>query len=186
MKIEVGDRVEIINPYACYSTSKSWVKQFAPEYLQNYRVNHFPQEIYKKDKNKNVFSVVAKEENEERKIEYFLIQAYNGYVYLVNDKAIKLIDYYLQEGDIVNVINTRCVYTDFEAWLKQNNVPPELIKNYTKGALPVIGGRYRIIAKAFKAEFSPFNNKKICLICELVHSKRIFIIEEQGLLKSFD
>lgn len=184
MKIEIGDKVKIVNPEACYDSFRSWIEQHAPEYLENWRKSYTPQEIYKDDENKNIFVVVAKQEGGSR--DRFLIQAYNGYVYLVSDRAFKLIDCYLQEGDVVNVINTQCVYTCFEAWLKQNNVPPELIKNYTKGALPVIGGKYRIIAKAFKAEFPPFNNKKICLICELAPSKHIFIIEEQGLLKSFD
>lgn len=93
MQIEIGNKVKIVNPKACYASFRSWVEQHTPEYLENWRESYTPQEIYKENENKNVFVVVAKQEGGSR--DRFLIQAYNGYVYLVSDRAIELIDYYL-------------------------------------------------------------------------------------------
>lgn len=94
--------------------------------------------------------------------------------------------------DIVYVINSQYAYTNYKNWLKvfqrvaDKNYFSNIEKKYIEGSLPAVGNKYRIIFKAPKARISPFNLETLYLIKELAPSGQIYIMSQEGLLKSFD
>lgn len=186
MNLKVGDRVKVVDSGATYSTYKPWIETFAPEYLSSWHRFAEPNEIYQKDEKKNSFLIVAKANHIEVPTNtLYLIQAHNGCVYIMAEKAIKPIDHHLQIGNIVHVTNTQFVYESYEHWLIKNEPSFSLRKFWKPFNLPVIGERYRIVNKAPKAEIFPFCETTLCLIrgpLEAIDAnKDIFIVEENAL-----
>lgn len=186
MNLKVGDRVKVVDSRATYSTYASWVETFAPAYLSHWHRFAEPNEIYQENEKKNSFLIVAKANHIEVPTNtLYLIQAHNGCVYIMAEKAIKPIDHHLQIGNIVHIADTQFVYEDYEDWLIKNELSPETRKRWHRNALPVVGEIYRVIKKAPKAEIFPFCETNLCLISESMMkegtNKNVFIVEENAL-----
>ncbi|MGN0005325.1 MAG: hypothetical protein ACI37Z_05085 [Candidatus Gastranaerophilaceae bacterium] len=185
MSIEVGSRVKVIKPGATYSRYDLWIKEFAPEYLRCWRELYSPEEIYKEDNKNNDFLVVVKAQASPSEQALCLIQAHNGFVYLVDETAIEPIAYHLQVGNIVHITNTQFVYENYKEWLTKNEVKPEIKRRWKQNTLPLRYGEYRIVKKAPKADFLPFCKTNLCLVSgpiEKTESKQnVFIVEENAL-----
>lgn len=185
MSIKVGDRVKVIKPGATYSRYDIWIKKFAPEYIGYWRELYSPEEIYKdNDKNNNFLVVVKAQASSFEKVLY-LIQAHNGFVYLVDDTGIEPITYHLQVGNIVHITDAQFVYENYEDWLNKNKISSEIKERWKENALPILKEKYRIIKKGSKAGFLPFGETTLCLISgpiEKTESKQnVFIVEENAL-----
>ena len=182
---KVGDRVRVINPKACYASYDSWFDKNAPEYQKYWRKRYSPKEIYQEHEEKNVFTIVYAgkndSENPSRNIYMFLIQAYNGFVYLVNERAIEKIKYTIAPGDIVIVNNVQSAYTDYLFWfenIKSVFTEPyfQSLKNkYVENKLPKIGHRYKVIFSAPKAAMPPFLNDELYLLQD-IDTDEVFIV----------
>ena len=186
MSLKVGDRVKVLDPESTYSRYSPWIETFASEYLSHWHRFAEPNEIYQKDEKKNSFLIVAKANHIEVPTNtLFLIQAHNGCVYIMAEKAIKPIDHHLQVGNIVHITDTQFVYESYEHWLIKNEPSFRLRKFWKPFNLPVIGEKYRIVNKAPKAEFLPFCETDLCLISGPLEAtgegKNAFIIEENAL-----
>ena len=111
----------------------------------------------------------------------FLIQAYNGFVYLVNERAIEKIKYTIAPGDIVIVNNGQSAYTDYLFWfenIKSVFTEPyfQSLKNkYVENKLPKIGHRYKVIFSAPKAAMPPFLNDELYLLQD-IDTDEVFIV----------
>lgn len=184
--LQVGDRVKVLDPESTYSRYSSWIETFAPTYFDCWREYRTPREIYQDDEKKNNFLIVVKAKHEiNLKTTLYLIQAYNGYVYIMAEDAITPINHHLQVGNIVHITDTQFVYEDYEDWLIKNGLSHEIRKRWHRNALPIVGEMYRVIKKAPKAEFLPFCETDLCLISGPLEAtgegKNAFIIEENAL-----
>ncbi|MGN0005310.1 MAG: hypothetical protein ACI37Z_05010 [Candidatus Gastranaerophilaceae bacterium] len=185
----IGDKVKVVNDGATYGAFEGWFNNNAPEYRQYWRKNYSPKEIYQEDEEKNVFSIVFVQRIDlsENKPKYrILIQAYNGYAYLVNERAIEKINYKINLNDIVVLNNTQCAYTNFVEWLENiKSVFTEqyfqsLKNQYVENKLPTIGHRYKVIFYAPKATIPPFHKETLYLIQD-IETKEMFIVGSEGL-----
>lgn len=184
--LQVGDRVKVLDPESTYSRYSSWIETFAPTYFDCWREYRTPREIYQDDEKKNNFLIVVKAKHEiNLKTTLYLIQAYNGYVYIMAEDAITPINHHLQVGNIVHIADTQFVYENYEDWLTKHEPNSAVRKRWRRNVLPIIGERYRIINKAPKAEISPFCETNLCLITGPLEAtdenKKVFIVEENAL-----
>ncbi|MGN0005326.1 MAG: hypothetical protein ACI37Z_05090 [Candidatus Gastranaerophilaceae bacterium] len=172
--MEIGDRVIVTDDGEIYSTYRDWIEHFASKYLTYWEyARDFPVNC------KNMqFTIVAKHSHEETSDIVCLIQAPDEKVYLVSELGIKKVND-INISDFVSIVDKQCVYTEYENWIRDN--ASTYFSIWKRGSLPNNLEEFRVLTKAPKANFYPFNEIQLCLVQEQNPPYQVLIVEERGL-----
>lgn len=195
----IGDIVRLWDNYQLCNifTAEDWIKRVAPEY-QKHKVSGF-RIAASLDK---CYMVLATETNlfvdltgNITQTQYCLISdMLSEEVFLIESKYLNLICSNKEKmkprvNDLVQIIDLSEVYeipSECSGWINKNHIELSKLNFGSRGINPQIDTTYKLLYKAPKADFPPFNEENLCLVQSMREKTETYIVSENALLGIYD